>query len=295
LFQDTRYINSHIDYARKQTTGITIQKSFLDLNNRLNIYTTDESRGRIKTIAGVQQQLDYTVEDAAGNKSVLSFTVNGVQGKMVSKSPDFELIDPLKPYSFQKNGFLVTIPANTFYEPVVPDFQVIDTDRMHPRIKVLDFKVPFQNYVEVAIPVPPAYQTKKGLTGVFINSSGKITYAGGTLTNGSMIFRTREGGIYGLAVDSLAPTIVPVRIPVGYNYRSREAIELRLDDDFSGINEYRCTVDGAWALFEYDSKSKSLKGYFKHLRIFEEGKHNLTVEVSDHTGNVSKWQTSFVY
>jgi hypothetical protein len=295
LFQDTRYINSHIDYARKQMTGITIQKSFLDLNNRLNIYTTDENRGRINVIAGVKQRLDYIVEDAAGNKSELSFAVNGAQRKVASKSRAIELIDPLKPYLFQKDGFLVTIPANTFYESVVPDFQVIDADCRCPRIKVLNPNVPFQNYVEVTIPVPPAYQNKKGLTGVFINRSGKTDYAGGTLTNGSMIIRTREGGIYGLAVDSLAPTIAPVRLPVGYNYRSREAIELRLDDDFSGVDEYRCTVDGAWALFEYDSKSKSLKGYFKHLRITKGAKHNLTVEVSDRTGNVSKWQTSFVY
>jgi len=130
---------------------------------------------------------------------------------------------------------------------------------------------------------------------VRVNNSGKITYAGGTLSEGTMVIRTRQGGIYGLAVDSLPPTIAPVRTPAGNNYRSREAIELRLDDDFSGVGEYHCTVDGAWALFEYDPKSKSLKGYFKHLRITKGGKHNLTVEVSDRAGNVAKWQTSFVY
>lgn len=295
LFRDTRYVNSHIDYARKQTTGVTIQKSFLDLNNRLNIYTTDDNRGRINTIAGVRQQLEYTVEDAAGNKSVLFFTVNGVQRKMSPKSRAVELIDPLKPYSFKKDGFMITIPENTFYEPVVPDFRVIDADCRHPLIKVLDAEVPFQNYVEVTIPVPSDYQNQKGLTGVSVNNSGKITYAGGILSDGAMVIRTREGGMYGLAVDSLPPTIAPVKLPVGNNYRSREAIELRLYDDFSGVDEYRCTVDGAWALFEYDPKNKSLKGYFEHLRINKGGKHILTVEVSDRAGNVSKWQTSFVY
>ncbi|MGQ1948500.1 M23 family metallopeptidase [Geofilum sp. OHC36d9] len=295
LFRDTRYINSHIDYARKQMTGVTIQKSFLDLNNRLNIYNTDENRGRIKTIAGVKQQLNYTVEDAAGNQSELSFTVIGSKRKILTKSRALELIDPLKPYSFQKDGFSITIPANTFYEPIVSDFEVIDADSMYPRIKVLDAKIPFQNYVEVALPVPSACQNVKGLTGVSVNNSGRMTYAGGTLSNGTMVIRTRVGGTYGLAVDSLPPTIAPVKFPIGNNFRSRKAIEIRLDDDFSGINEYSCTIDGAWALFEYDPKSKSLKGYFKYLRITKGEKHNLTVEASDRTGNVSKWQTSFVY
>ena len=51
-FHETRYVNSHIDYAFRKSTGKTIQKSFVDENNRLPIYTTTPERGRIQTQPG---------------------------------------------------------------------------------------------------------------------------------------------------------------------------------------------------------------------------------------------------
>lgn len=74
-FDETRYINSHIDYGLSKSKGRDIQKSFLQPNNRLKIYKNVKNKGVILFNDGLSHEIKYVVKDIYGNTSMLEFTV----------------------------------------------------------------------------------------------------------------------------------------------------------------------------------------------------------------------------
>ncbi|RZL15207.1 MAG: M23 family metallopeptidase, partial [Pedobacter sp.] len=74
-FEDSKAINSHIDYPTYLSTKRSIQKSFVDPGNPLSIYSNLVNRGRIEFNDGKLHELQYIVTDGKGNKSTLSFNV----------------------------------------------------------------------------------------------------------------------------------------------------------------------------------------------------------------------------
>lgn len=74
-FDETRYINSHIDYELCKTKGRNIQKSFLQPNNKLGIYKNVKNSGIILFNDSLLHLVKYVVKDSYGNTSVLEFTV----------------------------------------------------------------------------------------------------------------------------------------------------------------------------------------------------------------------------
>jgi hypothetical protein len=134
----------------------------------------------------------------------------------------------------------------------------------------------------------------KGLTAAKV-SKGKLSYAGGVVSNGNMQIRSRETGTFCLTSDTIPPSLRLLNIPPGRNYSDRDRITIEIKDDFSGIDEYYCTINGQWMLFEHDPKNNALIGYLKNLRIERGKKHLLELKVSDKLGNKASLNTEFVY
>lgn len=62
-------------------------------------------------------------------------------------------------------------------------------------------------------------------------------------------------------------------------------MSVKISDDFSGIASYSATIDGEWALFEYDPKSATLTHYFDDTRWNRGVVHTLKLTVVDGKGN----------
>ena len=70
--------------------------------------------------------------------------------------------------------------------------------------------------------------------------------AGGTFENGWMKTRVREFATYSVAVDTIAPRI----IPVGQSgWRASRNVRFKISDSESGIGTYKVFVDGEFVLF----------------------------------------------
>jgi hypothetical protein len=76
-FRDTRYLNSHIDFSGKALTSRTIQKSFVDPYNKLDVYTVDRRRGKVAMRSGDIYKFSYSIKDISGNVSILEFNILG--------------------------------------------------------------------------------------------------------------------------------------------------------------------------------------------------------------------------
>ena len=68
-------------------------------------------------------------------------------------------------------------------------------------------------------------------------------------------------------------------------------LKLSIDDDFSGIQEYRATINDQWIRMEYEPKDKTLIYDFDDMD-FKEAKLDFRLEVKEHVGNVEVYETS---
>lgn len=289
-FAETRYLNSHIDYAEKKRTGKVIQKSYVEPNNSLSLY------GEKKTFSaelkeGDRKEFNYVIKDFAGNVSELSFTIHGEKPLPVMASPDNSLIQVNchKTYSLDTLGLQLNIPAKALYTNI--DLFVHKEEKpgfIAPVFYIGDNHIPLHRSMSVSVPVPDSlHQYKDKLCMAGVSSANKTYSLGGKYSNGRIATNTRSFGKFTLAVDTIAPRIKLRKAPENNNYSSRKSIEIIISDSFSGIRSYECLIDGQWALFDYDAKNYRLTGTFKHMPFLQKGRHKLEVKVVDNRGNVA--------
>ena len=109
----------------------------------------------------------------------------------------------------------------------------------------------------------------------------------------SRIAKTKKTGIYSVAQDTIRPSIKPAQ---QYDQRwlsNFKTLRFTIDDKETGISLYHATIDGKWALFEYEPKKKELRFNFDEYFTLEGAKHSLEINVIDNVGNESTHQLEF--
>jgi murein DD-endopeptidase MepM/ murein hydrolase activator NlpD len=74
-FENSKAINSHLDYPAYLNLKKSIQKSFVDPGNPLQIYSNLVNNGKLNFNDGKLHRIKYQVTDSKGNKSTLEFNV----------------------------------------------------------------------------------------------------------------------------------------------------------------------------------------------------------------------------
>ncbi|MGM0376004.1 MAG: M23 family metallopeptidase [Bacteroidota bacterium] len=299
-FHNTRYLNSHIDYAEKKKNHRTIQKSFVDPYNPHELYEVGPDRGEIIPEEGKIYQLDYTVKDISGNVSELNFKLKGASPQSSGNSEESRnvpMIDPSEPYSYEEEGHSVSFPPESFYREIPPVFDVSESEKSLSGtvFSVLDETIPIHNRYEIRIPIASDLETD-GLCGAVLPENGEPEYAGGSAEGTHFVIESRSGGDYILVRDTVPPQIKVKNKPSGMDYRRRDKLVVDLEDDFSGIDQYEATINGKWALFEYDAKNDQIICYFDKVPFLHSGnKYELVIEATDQAGNNEKLKTRFRY
>ncbi|MEZ4777449.1 MAG: M23 family metallopeptidase [Bacteroidia bacterium] len=127
---------------------------------------------------------------------------------------------------------------------------------------------------------------------------GEWKYAGNTLGEDANVYAAMsEFGEFCLMADNVLPTLEPidfadnVKIPA-----SQQKINIRVDDDFSGIDHYeiRVTLDGQWKLFEYNYKNNTITWDLKKDRPAP-GTYILLAKAKDKANNIvqKSWRVLF--
>ena len=74
-FNESRYINSHIDYEIYQKENIYIERTFVLPNDKLSVYKNLVNRGIFNFKDNKTHQAEIIVTDMNDNKSKLSFRI----------------------------------------------------------------------------------------------------------------------------------------------------------------------------------------------------------------------------
>jgi murein DD-endopeptidase MepM/ murein hydrolase activator NlpD len=304
-FDQVGYVNSCIDYQQKNLENKNIYRQFLWSNQEMLAYKITDNKTYLNISDTLAHSIDFFVNDKTGNTSSLHLCVK--------VNNDSSLFDTYKiqkntgdifnwreKNSFSNEDIKLDFPENCFLADLCFEYS-IDNSYSSKKIFSKIFKIgnpdiPLKKAFSISIPIkniPKKLQNK--LLIASISKNHILTSIGGIIENSFIKANTRYFGSYVLAIDTIAPSIIPVNISKGKNMSNENNIRIRIVDKLSGIAEYRGTIDGKWALFEFDAKNELLTYTFDSTRlIFNHNKHNLHLKITDKTGNSSSFNTSFI-
>ncbi|HUS86896.1 MAG TPA: M23 family metallopeptidase [Bacteroidales bacterium] len=298
-FSETRYINSHIDYADQMRTGRYIQKTFIEPNNKLSIYNYIVNRGIIEFQDEEVHKVEITVTDFGDNISHLRFDVQSTELKneIIREREQLQKMYYSTRNSYTHPDIRITFPEDCFYDDLYFDYrrEPSDTNLFADLHHIHNKYVPVHNPFELSIKVNPLFEKYADKLGIVYLDNGTITFTGGEWKDGFVTTGARALGTYSVGIDTIPPTIKALTFREGSDLACQKTIIVEIDDDFSGIKEYKATIDGNWALFEWDPKNKRLTYEMDRERITKGSPHYLELIVTDNRNNTTTWNISFFW
>ena len=302
-FNDMRYINSHIDYAEKILSRKDIQKTFVEPGNRLKIYGKTQKNGVLEFNSPGEHHVEIIVKDAYRNSSNLQFKVTSQEvDSSKFRNPITEKFAKYMPFDqdnhFNTDNFEITISKGTLYTDLYFEYEEKDSiNGFYSGIHhVHNIYTPLHRNMRISVSANkiPAHLISKALI-VNANNNGKPSALGGFHEKGFITTHTNSFGRFAIMVDTIPPVIEPVNISNNKNMGSVRSIELKIDDNLSGIKNYTGYINGEWALFEYDPKNKLLFYDLSNGKIEKGKEHKLDLYIMDERENINSLHMKFIY
>ena len=304
-FSEQGYVKSHIDYAFKIESRKTIQKSFIDPNNKSSIYKEVNNKGIINIHDTLEHIVNYTLIDAYNNISNLKFILKGVQITNTDSLTGYPVYNKAMPLGikneFIDNGINISIPANALYNDLFFTYSAQEANHgSYSKLHNIHNKlVPLHKFINLKITptnLPSGQKDKAVIARIneSKNSFDLISY-GGKWIEDQLKIRTKEFGQYGIFIDSISPTIKPLNISEGKDMSGTRRIKVSIKDDFTGISKYEGSIDNKWVLFKYDAKNNLIFYNFSDKKITSNSNHTLRIRVYDNVDNMSEVEIGFYY
>jgi len=300
-FNETRYINAHIDYEERIRNGTRAHRLHRLPNDRLRIYDHLEGDGELVINENRVYQVLILARDVAGNESELSFKISGSEAGELSRSQDAPkelLMRYNESNRFEKDPVSVSIPKNALYRDMAFTYEILPAEQG----SLTDFyhigseEVPVHTRYNLSIKaegVEPALRKKLLL--VTLDEEGMIDEAGGEYKDGRVSSSLRNFGKFAIGIDTIPPEIKTVGGEINGNMTGRKNLKFLISDELSGIDKYEGYIDDRWVLFEYDMKNDLLIHEFDSDILTPNNTHELELYVTDSRGNASLYRKTFTW
>ena len=286
-FSDSEFLNTLIDYPRYSRTKQRIQKLYKSPGNELEFFNHIED-GLIDVEIGKDYAYQIKVSDANNNNRYLFVPIIGKQHDVdiiAKEITEGKEIEPNRDYLFLYGGAEIYIPKGAVYEK---NKFVLGFDKNELLIKA--DHVALRKAFEIKVTAPDS------IVGHYLGikfKNGKTGFVGNTIHNNQFVAKIKKTGTYTIAQDTIPPLIKPSQL---YDQRwlsNFKTMRFTIDDKETGIRSFQATINGQWALFEYEPKKKEITFNFDEYFSFKGVKHKLKISVIDNVGNVSKHELEF--
>jgi hypothetical protein len=301
-FDQTRYVNSMMDYAEYKTSGRRYIRTAVDPNNKFSGYGTVKNKGILTFDDDQIHTLVYEVRDVSGNASSLVVYVQS--HTMDSRQPYLPFPEKFDSFhfmyymanSYETDDFKVEIPSGALYDNLV--FQYSTSPPLKNTLskvhKVHNQLTPLHKSMTISIkPSEKARGLENKLYIALLAEDGETEPLRSTWDNGFVVGRTAQFGNYSLMADTLKPTVKPVNFSNNKNLAGMTQLRVVIQDDQSGIESYFPTLNGEWILMEYDEKNDLLIYYFDHY--LRKGNNIFRLEVEDRKDNTRTYEAQITY
>jgi len=290
-FDESRYLNSFTDWEEWKINQSFFMKSFIEPGNKLSIYRS-HSAGLITIREPEIYNCEYTLQDAHGNASVLSFTISGEEQLIPEEKKEGVLFPYNRNNEYRGKGMTLNIPQGSLYTDIYlnPDTAQTSLSTFAP-LYSLGKRATLHNACPFTLTITNDTYPDKSKYGAVSVTNNRISWMGGEYESGKIRIRIRETGQYTVAVDTVPPVIVPQNQA---QWTANKRISLRISDNLSGISFYKGTLDGKFALFEFDAKTNTLFCKFDEARM-KRGKQTLSIVVRDGARNETRKSFEVVF
>ena len=286
-FSDSGYLNTLIDYPRYSRTRQRIQKLFRSPGNDLDFFNHLEN-GLIEVEIGKDYAYQIKVSDANNNNRYLFVPIKGKEQDFAippEKQPEGKEIEPNRDYLFMYDGAEVYIPKDGVYDS---NRFVLGFDNNELQIKA--DHVALRKAFQIKIMIPDS------VVGHYLGiklKNGKTGFVSKTIRDNHFVAKIKKTGIYSIAQDTIPPIIKPSQLYEQRWLSNFNFLRFVIDDKETGVRSYRATINGKWALFEYEPKKKEITFNFDEYFSFKGTKHKLKITVIDNVGNESSYEMEF--
>ena len=292
-YDETRYLNAHIDYKLRSNGGSYVQHLSRLPGYPEGVYRDISGDGIINVEEDRVQQIKIEVKDAEDNTSLLKFGLQkGTLLQPINKGPSAADDQQVEFYPgfinvFENRKISFYLPENALYDSILFKYAEIKPAQGYPIYKLHDGNVPVQVLFPVKINCPNAvYPDKLVMCHSWKDKKEFAKAVPVTLgnENGWYLSSFRAFGYFQLLTDTTPPTITPVGIKDGMNAAKLNRIAFVIKDNTKELENFKAFLDGKWLRFSNDKGSTFIYKFDEHC---PPGPHELIISVEDCVGNRS--------
>ena len=289
LPDENRMINAWTDYEEYATKNSWFMRSQILPGNTWRMLLADDEGGVVTINEERPYRFCYVLEDLYGNRRTYRFVVQGKEQAIEPLHKGKHFLKWNQGNVIQQPGMQLVIPKGMLYEDVDLNCRVIaDSLDISFDYQLHDKPVPLHAGCPLVIGVRNYPITDMSKYYVVRKHKGRKASAGGYFEEGFMHATIRELGTYSVAIDTVAPRVVPLNQP---QWKTGN-IRFKIRDAETGIKDYKVYIDGKFVLFKFASKNATLS-CMHPSRIKRGVKHRMEVVITDYCGNVAREEYQF--
>jgi hypothetical protein len=284
-YNETRFLNAHIDYKMKFNGGSYVQHLSALPGNSIAAYKNyNIQNGQIDFSDDKPHALNILVSDANNNNTNVYFTaIKAANAKSIKDS----VIIPSSYFmagqnnTYNKNGLKLSIGAEALYDRIA--LNVTEKPSTYSNVYNVHFiNVPLHNNISIGIQPSVAIDAALQNKIVMLQTIKTTTegFAATYNTDGFYYIKTRDFGIYKLAIDTTAPKITPSGFANNAVIKGG-VLRFVIKDNFTAIKKADLYLDDEWILLGY----KGDNFYYKVDEKLTPGTHTLKIVATDDVGN----------
>lgn len=297
-FDESKYINTTIDYELFCTKKREVIRAFKDPNNKLSILSKMNGNGIVAISDNKPHLISLKVIDNNDNETDAVAWVKKEETR-IYKRANAKGENPI--YFFNKQNEIVganatvSIPGKAIYNSILVTYYE------EPNPKGFSYTIfagnncqPLHSDIELKIKanVPEEFAEKAFIAR---GSNSSFSCIGGDYRNGFITATSSEFGRFFVDIDTIAPKVEPKQKVKRELIPTNGSICFYISDDKTGVDTFDAYIDGKWAIAEYDTKNSLAVVKLDEGRISRGKKHELELYVADKVGNIRFVKSLFYF
>jgi len=288
-WDETKYINSFIDYTEKKANNRTLIRCYKQKSNRLTVYQQLRNNGFFKLYRDKPRHIRFEAIDLYGNTSSYECQVSRSEEAIKPSSDSYQLMLQHDKSDSVKVGPYTLIFAAGSTDNKLP-VQLTTTPN---EIQIGSKVQPIFKSFRISSSLSSIPTELRGKAVIVYTDSAPPTSFGGTISNDSLHTMADKLGKFSLVLDTVPPTIQPLEYKK--NATGLRDFKFRLMDNFSTRGaarkmKYDVYIDGNWIAAELKVLGHVLT---VPLSQIEGGSHQIKLTATDHSDNTATWTGTF--
>jgi hypothetical protein len=281
-YNETRYLNAHIDYRYKHSGGSYVQHIQPLPGDRSRVYESREEEAVLVLNDNAIHDVRIEVRDAAQNLTSVTFKIQHIPSPQASRSSEANRLIPNERNVFEEEGFEVFTTELAVYDTVPITYSQATAPAAGTLSALHQFcsaAIPVHDSITVRIKAPatltPAQRDKVLIKSV---AGTRTVVQKASWQNGWFTARFRQLGTFQAFIDEEPPTI---NAP-SPDLSKSSSIVFVPKDNFKAVKSFRAELNGRWLRFTND---KGVSHIYRFDDMFPRGEHQLKVVIEDVAGN----------